>query len=253
MKKLISSVLLIIALIYSHRLPAEEGSDWQLDAGFRFFKYSAGTPNEIDYNPVFRRWESINQNRSQYTVISYQPLEPLSFNMNFGIDLFIGYRKYLLIKLGYDYSNPLGIGGKGAIEYIDLSGGNRYGEEKEFSYTSHQISYFIGPMVPINNRAEIYLGFSVMSPTWVFYREKYKMSENGAVIEAYDRNFKGMFGSCRSLMGIQVAAGERIKLGSEAVFTFLNYMHLKSGSIDDYSFRFPRMKWNIVIRYKILD
>ncbi len=253
MKKLISLFLMIIALVHSHRLPAMERSNWQLDAGFRFFKYSAGTPNEINYNPVFSRWESINQNRSQYAVISYHPLEPLYFNMNFGTDLFIRYRRYLLLKLGYDYSNPLGIGGRGEIEYIDLSSGNRYGEEKEFSYTSHHISYFIGPVVPVDNRAEIYFGFSIMSPTWVFYRERYKKSENGAVVEAYDRNFKGMFGSCRSLMGIQITAGERIKLGSEAVFTFLNYMHLRSGSIDDYSFQFPRMKWNIVIRYKIFD
>ena len=56
-------------------------------------------------------------------------------------------------------------------------------------------------------------------------------------------------GSCRALVGAQVHVGERLRLGSEAVFSFLNYMKLESGSIEDHSFQFPQMKWDFVLRY----
>jgi hypothetical protein len=132
-------------------------------------------------------------------------------------DAFITYKKYLLIKIGYDYSNPFDIGGKGQISYREIASGNEIFEKKEFSYTSYQINIFFGPIIPVNDgMAEIYMGFSPMSPTWVSYNS------------------------------------EKIMLGTEAVFTFLSYMKLKSGDIEDSSFRFPRMKWNFTLRYKIL-
>ena len=71
------------------------------------------------------------------------------------------------------------------------------------------------------------------------------------MISDYTKTFKGFFGSCRSLIGIQIPITENLKLGSEAVFSFLNYMELKSGTLKDYSFRFPMMKWNFTVRYRI--
>jgi hypothetical protein len=169
-----------------------------------------------------------------------------------GIDIFIKYRKYLLLKIGYDYSNPFGIGGKGQITYREISSGNLTFENKEFSYTSHQINFFIGPVIPVNEGvAEIYMGFSPMAPTWVTYKEEYSKIENGDSVREYDTTFSGFFGSCRALIGIQVEVSENLMLGSEAVFTFLSYMKLKSGDIEDSSFRFPRMKWNITLRYAL--
>jgi hypothetical protein len=234
-------------------LHAQQDSNWKIDIGFRFFKYSAsGFPNEISFNPVFDRWERVNQNKEEYTVSNYKPLEPLYFNMNFGGDFFIRYKKHLLIKLGYDYSNPLGIGGTGNIDYVDLSTDRQYTESKSFSYTSHQITYFVGPIVPVGiNGAEIYLGFSVMSPTWVMYRESYARSEDGVSTRTYDRTFTGFFGSCRALMGIQIPVLEKLRIGSEATFSFLNYMPLTSGDLKDNSFQFPAMKWNFTVRYTI--
>lgn len=71
-----------------------------------------------------------NQNSIAYTVADYKSLEPLYVNMNFGVVLFIRYKKHLLIKVGYDYSNPFGIGGKGNIMYRDKSNRKAYAEQK---------------------------------------------------------------------------------------------------------------------------
>ena len=66
-----------------------------------------------------------------------------------------------------------------------------------------------------------------------------------------DKSFSGFFGSCRALVGIQSPISERFRLGSEAVFTFLNYMMLESGDLSDNSFQFPNMKWNFTVRYSL--
>jgi hypothetical protein len=232
----------------------QDDSNWRINFGIRGFKYSAENgPNEIQYNAVFERWEQINQNHSTFEVSEYKELDPLYFNINLGIDAFIRYNKYLLFKIGYDYSNPFGIGGKGQIAYREIASGNEIFETKEFSYTSHQINFFFGPVIPVNDgAAEIYMGFSPMSPTWVSYNEKFLKKENDETVTKYDKTFIGFFGSCRAMFGIQIAASEKIMLGTEAVFTFLSYMKLISGDIEDSSFRFPRMKWNFTLRYEIL-
>lgn len=228
-------------------------SDWSIDIGARFFKHSAqGQPNELATEPVFDRWEGINQDRTAYSVSDYAPLEPLYFNMNFGVDVLVRYRTYLMIKLGYDYSNPFGIGGSGHIRYTDNASGVVYEEEKEFSYTSHQLNYFVGPIVPINQgKADIYLGFSPMAPTWVRYRENLSISEDGTEVRAFDRKYRGFFGSCRAVLGVQVRVHPRLKVGSELGFVFLNYMKLESGDLADHSFRFPAMKFNVTLRYSL--
>jgi hypothetical protein len=243
----------ILFFILLHGLFAQNSSDWKADIGFRYFKYSANsTPAEIQYNPVFTRWERINQNIDDYTVTKYEALKPLYFNMSFGIDLFIRYKKHWLIKFGYDYSNPFGMGGNGNITYLDKAKGLQNVETKKFSYTSHQINYFFGPLLQLdNNGTEIYIAFSPMPPTWVVYKEHYSHTENGSVIKSYDKTFKGFFGSCQALFGAQVSISEKFRFGSEAVFTFLNYMKLKSGELEDNSFQFPDMKWNFSIRYEI--
>lgn len=253
MKNLNVMLWILLGLGLFASLPAQNNSNWDVQIGIRGFKYSAENgPNEISYNAVFNRWEHINQDHSSYDVAEYEELEPLYFNINMGFDVFIKYKKYLLIKIGYDYSNPFGIGGKGHITYRDISSGNEFSEKKEFSYTSHQINYFIGSVIPIDdNAAEIYMGFSPMAPTWVTYNEKFSKTENGELVTDYDKTFTGFFGSCRALIGIQVAVSEKIMLGSEAVFTFLSYMKLTSGDIEDSSFRFPRMKWNFTLRYEL--
>jgi hypothetical protein len=232
---------------------AQNNSVWNMDIGIRGFKYSAeGGPNEIQYNAVFSRWENIYQDHFAYTVSDYTALEPLYFNMNFGFDVFIKYKKYFLIKIGYDHSNPFGIGGKGNITYRNISTGSKFSEKKEFSYTSHQINYFIGPVIPVNDdMAEVYMGFSPMAPTWVTYKEYFSKTENGELVTEYDKTFTGFFGSCRALIGIQVEISDKLMLGSEAVFTFLSYMKLKSEDLEDSSFRFPRMKWNFTLRYEL--
>jgi hypothetical protein len=254
MKKYILNItlLLIFAIVFSNTF-AQETPTWNVDLGARWFKYSTDwKPNEIQFNAVFDRWERINQNFIDYSVSEYEVLQSLYFNMNFGVDLFIRYKKYLLIKIGYDYSNSLGIGGEGNISYTDKSTGKEFTERKEFGYTSHQINYFIGPLVPIGESgSEIYLGFCIMPPTWVTYKEKYSKTEDGEVVVNYDKTFTGFFGSCRALVGIQIPVSEKLKLGSEAVFTFVNYMKLESDNLTDYSFRFPNMKWNITIRYAL--
>ncbi len=231
---------------------AIDREDWNLDVGFHFFKHSAsGIPNELNYNPVFHRWEMKQQNLSSDALLEYSPLEPLYFNMNFGMDFFVRYRNFLLVKVGYDYSNPFGIGGKGEISYIES--GHTLGECKEFSYTSHQITTFIGPIMPIGSDwGEIYLGFSPMAPTWVEYKEKFNRKFDGEAYNDYEKTFTGFFGSCRGLIGMQVKVGEKISLGSEVVFAFLNYMQLESDDgIKDNSFQFPEMLWSVTFRYNL--
>jgi hypothetical protein len=95
------------------------------------------------------------------------------------------------------------------------------------------------------------MGFAPMAPTWVTYREKYTMKTNGQPTESYDRTYHGFYGNCRALFGMQVLAWDRIKIGTEVVFAFLNYMKLTSGTLSDSSFRFPTMMWNITLRYQL--
>lgn len=235
-------------------LQAQQKSNWSIDAGIRGFKYSVNNqPNELNYNPVFTRWENINQNPTDFTISEYNSLKPLYFNFSFGADLFIRYKNFLLIKVGYDYSNPFGIGGTGDISYTETNTGNQIKEEKEFSYISHQINYFIGPIVQVGeNEAEIYMGLSMMSPTWVSYKEKYSKSVDGVLVKDYDKTFKGFFGNCRTLFGIQVPVSDKLKVGSEAVFSFFNGFELQSGNIEDNGFKFPLMKWDFTLRYEIM-
>ena len=88
-------MFILVSSVYS-----QSQSNWSIDVGFRGFKHSAtDKPNEIQYNAVFDRWQSINQNFTDYKVNEYEDLKPLYFNMNFGVDLFIRYKKYLMIKL----------------------------------------------------------------------------------------------------------------------------------------------------------
>lgn len=234
-------------------LAEEASSNWSMDVGVRWFKHSAsGQPNEIGPDRVFDRWEGINQDSDSYAVSDYAPLEPLYFNMSFGVDAFLRYRRYLLIKVGYDYSNPFGIGGSGHIRYTDRRTGIEHEEHKRFGYTSHQLTTFFGPVAPVaGGDGEIYLGFSPMAPTWVRYHEEGRRIEDGVEADRYDRTYTGFFGSCRALVGLQVRVGERVKLGAEAVFAFLNYMKLKSADLEDSSFRFPSMMWNVTARYEL--
>ncbi len=242
--------LLLAVSLYSFSSVAETGeSNWSVDVGLRWFKHSADG-NEIGYNAVFDRWERINQDKDAYDVAEYQPLDTLFFNFNFGADALFRWRKYLMLKLGYDHSNSAGIGGKGHIEYSDFAG-NQFREEKTFSTFSHQLNLFVGPIVPIENRAEIYLGFAPFAPTWVRYKEKYKMTADGQVSREYDKTFKGFFGNCRANLGIQVRVWKGLKLGGEITFAVFNYMKLSSGDLEDSSFKFPMMKWNFTIRYEL--
>jgi hypothetical protein len=70
-------------------------------------------------------------------------------------------------------------------------------------------------------------------------------------LHEYDRTFRGSLGRCHGLVGILVPLGKRFEVGSELILTFLNYMQLESGSLEDHSFRFPLMKWNITARYEL--
>jgi len=90
-----------------------------------------------------------------------------------------------------------------------------------------------------------------MPHTWVTYKENYTKTEDGKVIEDYNKTFNGFFGNCRVLMGIQISIAKKLRLGSETVFSFLNYMKLEYGDLVNYSFRFPMMKWNFTVRYGI--
>jgi hypothetical protein len=134
---------------------------------------------------------------------------------------------------------------------VDLASGTRYEEEKSVSYTSHQITTFLGAAIPVGDDAEIYMGFSPMAPTWVTYTEKYTKKANGQTTDNYDRTWHGFFGNCRALLGMQITAGDRLKIGTEMVFAFLNYMKLTSGDLEDSSFRFPSMMWNVTLRYRV--
>ena len=71
------------------------------------------------------------------------------------------------------------------------------------------------------------------------------------MVQSVDRDWHGFFGSCSALVGLQVRVAGRFELGSEAVFAFLNYMQLASGSLTGSSFRFPFMKWNVTARYEL--
>ena len=231
---------------------AQELSNWTYDFGVLFFKSSLkNQPDELLYNPVFEKWESINQNPESYTVNEYNALEPYAFNLTVGIDGLFRYKKYLMLKIGYYYTSTLGIGGKGNIAYNN-SDGLLITEEKEMSYSSHQLSYFIGPLIPIGqNGTEIFMGFSMMSPTYVSYKEKFMRTESGTNVQVYDKKFTGFFGNCRSLIGMQIPLSENWKFGSEFVFAYFNGIELKSGDITDNGFAFPDMQWNFTFRYKI--
>lgn len=231
---------------------AGEGA-WEYQAGVRGFKHAAsGIPNEIGFNPVFHRWERLAQDPAAYEVQEYAPLEPLYFNFSLGVDVLVRYRQRLMLKIGYDYSNPFGIGGSGRIRYRETATGSTVEERKEFSYTSHQVSLFVGPILPMGEgRGDLYMGFSMMPPTWVSYREEFSRAVDGAVDREYKLKLDGFFGSCRALIGAQVPVGERWAAGSEAVVTFLNYMKLTSGNLEDHSFRFPDAKWDFTLRYRL--
>jgi hypothetical protein len=225
---------------------------WKIDVGVRGFKYSSESgPNEIGPNRVFDRWERLHQDRANFAVSEYSALEPLYFNFSLGADVMIRFKRHLMVKVGYDYSNPFGIGGSGHIAYTDLASGVRLEEQKSISYTSHQITTFIGPAVPVGESAEVYMGFSPMAPTWVTYHESYSKRANGQTTETYDRTYHGFFGNCRALLGFQILVWDRLKVGTEMVFAFLNYMKLTSGLIEDSSFRFPNMMWNFTVRYQV--
>jgi hypothetical protein len=252
-KPSIAQALLVTTLAASVPAHAADRSPWKIDVGVRGFKVSAEpTPNEIGPNRVFDRWEQISQDFGDYAVSHYEPLTPLYFNFSLGADVMIRYERHLMLKVGYDYTNPFGIGGAGSIAYTDRSSGVRYQEEKTFSYTSHQITTFVGPAVPIGDDAEVYMGFSPMAPTWVSYAESYTKKADGQTTDRYDRSYRGFFGNCRALFGIQITAWHRFKIGTEAVVPFLNYMKLKSGRIEDSSFRFPSMMYNVTFRYQAL-
>ncbi len=243
---------MILAMALSS--PAAAGPEQvQIDAGLRWFKHSAAQPNELAGTQVFDRWEALNANSAGYEVTAYKPLEPLYFNMTFGADLLFRFRNNIMLKVGYDYSNPFGIGGHGRIAYTDLATGTDVVEVKRFSYTSHQITTFVGPIVTVgeDDRADIYLGFSPMAPTFVTYKEHYHRSERGRTVDEIDHTWNGFFGSCRALTGIQVRVNKRFMLGSEGVFAFLNYMPLESDGITNSSFRFPTMMWNVTARYQL--
>ncbi len=232
--------------------PPQAQGDVNLDLGVHWFKLSAGKPAELDTNAVFDRWENINAS-DQYTVRDYEPLSPLFFNMVFGADALFRYRRHLMVKIGYDYTNPVGFGGEGRISYHDEAAGTEVTEKKSFSYTSHQISTFLGPIVSLDEaRADLYLGFSPMAPTWVYYQDHYQRTEDGRVVEDRTRKAHGFFGSCRALLGMQVRVSDQVKLGSEAVFTFLNNITLKSGEHTESSFQFPALQWDFVARYSVL-
>ena len=250
LRKCLVPLVMFISLATISTTASAAASDWKLAVGASFFKWSAGKPNELGYNAVSDRWERIAQDPAHYAVSDYEALEPLYFNMSFGVDAFIRYRRYLLLKLAYDYSNPLGIGGQGHIAYTDKTTEVVTTETKEFSFTSHQLSYYIGPVLPIAG-AEVYLAFTPMGPTWVNYREKYTMTQNGTAVRAYDMHWHGFFGNCRALLGIQVPVTDRFKIGSEATFVFMNYITLTSGNIEDHSFAFPFMRWTVTARYEV--
>jgi len=252
MKTKFLSVSIAFAILSSISF-GQKVSNWKSDLGFSFFKSSINNqPDELLYNPVFVRWENINQQPDLYTVKDYKPLKPYQFNASFGLDYFIKYKKYLMIKLGICYTNNLGIGGDGNISYTEKASNIAYTEKKEQGFSSFQINYFIGPYIPISeNGPEIFMGFSMMSPAWVSFKEKYTKTQSSNVIVDYNKTFKGFFGNCRSMIGMQVPISEHFKLGTEIVFAYFNGIEVKSGSLSDQGFKFPAMQWNFTMRYKI--
>ncbi len=234
-------------------ISAQEKPNWEVELGFGVFKSSLNyQPNEIAFNPVFSKWERINQQPDLYDVNDYQALQSYAFDLNIQADAMFKYKKYFMIKLSYIYSNTLGIGGTGNIAYEEISSGVMHSESKEINYSSHQFNWFIGPNIPIGEAGpDIFMGFSMMSPTLVSYNEEFTKSENGIFTRDYNMKFSGFFGNCRMLLGMQVPIGERWKLGSEMVYSFFNGVKLKSGDITDNSFKFPEMRWFFTIRYKI--
>lgn len=245
--------LIACNMLISNYVSAQDDSNWTYDLGISFFKSSLrNQPDELLYNPVFEKWESISHNTEDFTVNEYKALDPYSFNLSAGIDGLFRYRKYLMVKVGYNYTNTLGIGGKGNIAYANNVDGSTISEEKEMSYSSHQLTYFVGPLIPIGeNGCEVFMGFSMMSPTFVSYNEKYKQTVSGITIREYDKKFTGFFGNCRSLIGMQVPLSDKWKFGSEAIFAYFNGIELKSGDIADEGFVFPDMQWNFTFRYEI--
>lgn len=245
-------VLIIIMGIYSNNA-AQNVSNWTYDVGFLLFKSSLrNQPDELLYNPVFEKWESINLNTESYSVSEYKALEPFSFNLTFGVDGLFRYKKYFMIKVGYYYTNTLGIGGKGNIAYVDNTDGLTIIENKEISYSSHQLTYFVGPLIPIGeNGSEIFMGFSMMSPTFVSYKEKYKRKASGVTLQDYNKKFTGFFGNCRSIIGMQIPISDKWRFGSELVFAYFNGIELKNGDLADEGFVFPDMQWNFTFRYEI--
>jgi len=254
MKKHSIVLLLFLALQYTsaQEVPTtHQSSLWSYDIGFSFFKSSIrNQPDELIYNPVFTKWESINQQKDKFQVSEYTALDPYPFNLSVGVDALIRYKKNFMIKIGYCYSNTLGIGGRGNISYVDLSNGMSISDSKVISFTSHQINYFIGPTVPLDDvGSEVYMGFSPMSLTFVSYTEEFTRKENGAIVRDYNKTFNGFFGNCRTVIGMQVPLTERWKFGSELVFAYFNGVEVKSGDLVDEGFRFHDMQWNFTFRY----
>jgi hypothetical protein len=252
MKKLLK-IFVVTILSVSNQSFGQAESKWSYDLGFSFFKSSVNNqPDELLFNPVFEKWESINHQKDVYSVSDYKALDPYPFNLSIGFDLLFRYKRYFMIKMGYCYTNTLGIGGKGNITYTDIPNNLEIYESKKMSYYSHQLNYFIGPLLPINDKgAEIYMGFSMMSPTYISYNEQYKRYEAGTIVQDYNKTFNGFFGNCRTVIGIQVPVTERFKFGSEIVFAYFNGIELKSGDLTDEGFKFPNMQWNFTFRYKI--
>lgn len=94
------------------------------------------------------------------------------------------------------------------------------------------------------------MGFSMTSPTWVNYNEKYSLEVDNVNIEDYELEFKGFFGNCRMNIGIQVPIKEKLTIGTEIVFSYFNGIELKSGDIVNEGFKFPNMRMDITLRYK---
>lgn len=251
MKKFL--LILSIALAISNHVSSQESSNWSYDVGFNFFKSSLNNqPDELLFNPVFEKWEHINHTPSEYSVNEYKALDPYSFTLNLGFDALFRYKKYLMIKVGYVYSNTLGIGGKGNIAYSDINSDIIISEEKEMRFSAHQFNYFIGPLIPISDKgSEVYMGFSMMSPTFVTHKEKYIQTINNEIVSEYNKTFNGFFGNCRSVIGMQIPLSEKWRFGSEVVFAYFNGMEVASGDLVDEGFVFPLMQWNFTFRYNI--
>ena len=78
------------------------------------------------------------------------------------------------------------------------------------AFSSHQVNYFIGPVLPLGvDGAEIFMIFNMISPTLVSYMEQDKKTESGTAVRDYNYHFIGFFGNCRSVIGIQVPLSNR--------------------------------------------